>query len=763
MRHKITGYLIIILIFQLSFVHAQSVGLVLSGGGAKGAAHIGVIKALEENHIPVDYIAGTSMGAIIGGLYAAGYSPYEMDSLINTDNFMNWAKGQLEEKYVYYYMKEEPNASWITLNMDSDSLTRPSLPSSIVNPNQMDFAFMKFFTQPTTVSNQNFDSLFVPFRCTGSDIENNRSVVFSEGNLGKAIRVSMSYPFYFRPITIEGKVMLDGGLYNNFPSDVMLDTFYPDMIIGSKVAKNYSSAQPGDILSQIQTIMMKQTEYDVFCQSSVLIEPDVPQVGITDFSRNNEIIDSGYAATNRKIDDIRMFLTDSISPKEVNKKRKKFRDKMPDLVFNKIKVNRLDESESRYINKMLLHDNDTVGINSIKQDYFRIIADDRIGYIYPEAIYNPKSGYYTLKLDLKKDKNTELKFGGTVSSAPINEAFLQIKYKYLSRQAINLRLNTYIGRFYSSASIFGRMDFPGKTPFYVKTGITYNHWDYFKTSTTFFEDKTPSYLIKKDSYFDLSFGVSVSNNSKLKTGLSGGQLTNEYYQTNKFSRQDTADNTQFKHYNTHIEYKANTLNRKQFPSQGRFLRLELKHFRGEETTIPGSTNPESQKNKQFHQWFELNFTYENYFQVNSIFNWGIQGDIFFSNRQLFSNQTASLLMAKSYTPIPESKTIFLRNFRGFNYAGAGLKSIFKISDDINFRSELYFFQPLREIRSERNTQKAFMGPIFDKRYLMGNSRLIYHSPIGPVSIYMNYYQSHEDPWAFGLNVGYILFNDHTFD
>ncbi|MFW6224233.1 MAG: patatin-like phospholipase family protein, partial [Bacteroidota bacterium] len=494
--------LILVLLSVFLFLNdtaAQRVGLVLSGGGAKGVAHIGVIKALEENHVPIDFITGTSMGAIVGGLYAAGYSPAEMDSLILSEEFLKWAKGEIEEEHVYYYMQDEPNASWFTLRIKYDSLVRkPVLPSSIVQPFQMDFAFIQIFTKATTACKEDFDSLFVPFRCVASDIENNQAVVLEKGNLGKSIRASMSYPFYFKPITIDGKVMLDGGMYNNFPSDVMLESFYPDMIIGSKVAGNYAVPDPTNIVSQLQTIMMRQTVYDVYCESSVMIEPEVPPVNVVDFSRRKEFIDSGYVAAKRKIDEIRIFLTDSVSPEVVSTRRKEFRKKMPPLVFNKININGLNANESSYINRMLLHNNDTTDIKSIKQDYFRILADDRIDYIYPAARYDEESGYYHLDLDVTKDNTIEVQFGGTVSSAPVNEAFLQAKYKYLGRQAYSIRLNSYIGRFYSSVSALGRMDFPGKTPFYIKGGIYYNQWDYFKTSTMFFEDKTPSYLIKND-------------------------------------------------------------------------------------------------------------------------------------------------------------------------------------------------------------------------------------------------------------------------
>src|SRR5205085_6560295 len=111
----------LLILFNFHFSYGQKVGLVLSGGGARGLAHIGVIKALEENHIPIDYIAGTSAGAIVGCMYAQGYSPAVMDSIVNTDDFLSWATGVLDENYSYYFRKKDDNASWMSIKFSLDS------------------------------------------------------------------------------------------------------------------------------------------------------------------------------------------------------------------------------------------------------------------------------------------------------------------------------------------------------------------------------------------------------------------------------------------------------------------------------------------------------------------------------------------------------------------------------------------------------------------------------------------------------------------
>ncbi len=152
---------------------AQQVGLVLSGGGAKGAAHIGVIKALEENNVPVDYVTGTSIGAIIGSLYSIGYSPDEMLELILSDEFGYWQTGQVENEYMYYFKQPDPTPEIAHFAIDlSDSLQVRTniIPKSLINPIQMNQAFMSLYAPATAKAGWNFDNLFVPFRCVASDV-----------------------------------------------------------------------------------------------------------------------------------------------------------------------------------------------------------------------------------------------------------------------------------------------------------------------------------------------------------------------------------------------------------------------------------------------------------------------------------------------------------------------------------------------------------------------------------------------------------------
>ena len=201
--------IIIIMILMPSLLCAQQkVGLVMSGGGAKGLAHIGVIKALEEENIPIDYVTGTSMGAIVAALYSMGYTPDEMIERIKSDDFQRWYTGTMDRKYMFYFKRnsEVPDMRGIHFDIkDSLRIVKPSV--NIVNATPMNLGFMEIFAGANAACKSDFDNLMIPFRCVASDVHKKKQVIFSNGDLGDAVRSSMSYPFFFKPIRKDGVLL----------------------------------------------------------------------------------------------------------------------------------------------------------------------------------------------------------------------------------------------------------------------------------------------------------------------------------------------------------------------------------------------------------------------------------------------------------------------------------------------------------------------------------------------------------------------------
>ena len=269
--------MLLTLFLLTSVVNAQSVGLVLSGGGAKGITHIGIIQALEENDIPIDYVTGTSIGAIIGALYAMGYTPQEMLDLIGSKEFQQCYSGKIDDSNLYYIKRNEPTPVLYSIkaNLGDSATVVQALPLSLIDPIHMNFKIMELCMQATAACREDFDSLFVPFRCVASDVYNKREIIFSHGDLGNAVRASMTFPFVFRPIKIDGILAYDGGIYNNFPADVMKHDFDPDFIIGSVVSSNKNRADSDNLAVQIENMIMHVSNYELPDTNGILMNFDL--------------------------------------------------------------------------------------------------------------------------------------------------------------------------------------------------------------------------------------------------------------------------------------------------------------------------------------------------------------------------------------------------------------------------------------------------------------------------------------------------------
>jgi NTE family protein len=330
---RILGCITFLLLLTPAF--AQKVGVVLSGGGSSGIAHVGVLKALEANHIPIDYIAGTSMGALVGGMYAMGFTPDEIEKIILSEAFDKMVFGKTDDKYIYYFRERDPNSSWVGLKFRVDSTIHTSLPTSIISPITMDFAFLESTSAVSQAAGYNFDSLLVPYRAVAADIHNKAEVVFRNGEIGQAMRASSTYPFFYKPIVVDDKLLFDGGLYNNFPADVMYQDFLPDVIIGSTVAVEMSPPNEDDILGQIKNMLMERTSYTEVCetQSMLIVRPKIPKVSILDFSQSKAMVLGGFNSTMLRMDEIKAMVYRREDSLTLNNKRLKFKSKFKPLIF----------------------------------------------------------------------------------------------------------------------------------------------------------------------------------------------------------------------------------------------------------------------------------------------------------------------------------------------------------------------------------------------------------------------------------------------
>lgn len=744
--------------FQL---YSQKVGVVMSGGGAKGACHIGFLKALEEHNIPIDYVAGTSMGAIIAGLYAAGYTPDEMAYFVAAPEFQDWADGVINPNYIYFYKKEDDNASMVRLNFDYTDSFKARIPTNLVSPYEMDYQFMEVFASANAAAGGNFDSLFVPFRCIASDITQNKAAILRDGDLSMAIRASMTFPFYFKPIKIDGKVMFDGGMYNNFPADVMYEDFKPNVILGCKAAGNYSAPKVDDLISQLENMLMLKSSYEIPIDSGVLIAPHMPQVEVNDFSHSLEFVDSGYLATSKQIEKIESLIQRRVTSEERELRRAHFRDRKPLLFVDSIDVIGVNNAQKEYVRQMLLDDKKPKLLGEIKEDYFRLISDKEFGSIYPSLVYKPKTGGFTLKLDAVPTERFEAQIGGSIMSTGTNTVFLQLKYRDIRKIGRIALTNAYIGRFYSSFYMKGRVDYPGKKPYFLDLDFTFNRINYFKNSSYFIDDLTPSYLIRSETHGGFRYGIPITNKGQLTAGLDVGTVFDEYYQINVFSRDDESDQTRFNFIMPSLTLEINSENEKQYANAGSRFFAEFRFVNGVEKFKSGTYLGQDEKVTTNHSWIQLNLKYSNYFASFKKIKFGLQSEFQISSQPFFSNYTSTLLSLPQYAPMPYAATQFLPDYRTPSFIAAGSKNIYRMAKLVDFRFEGYIYQPLYSI-----TGKDYYTPKYGK-FLEGTSFMatggfVVNTIIGPISLMFNYFDKEADNFSVVLSIGYIMFNKRLF-
>jgi len=759
---------ITLVIFMLTscFLQAQKVGLVLSGGGAAGLAHIGVIKALEENNIPIDYIAGTSMGALVGGLYASGYSVEEIIQFVKSPDFSLAIEGDLDKKDVYYFTQDLYDASIIRIKVNPKNILGASLPTNLVTPNLMEFMFMDIFSGPAAVAGYDFDSLMVPFRCVAADITKKEEVIFSEGSLSKALRASTTYPFYFQPISIDSTLLFDGGLYNNFPADVMYDEFLPDYVIGSNVASAIDPPTEDDLFSQIRNMISNQTDFSLYCENGVLIQPP-SELGVFDFTSIDAQIESGYLSALMQVDEILENIESRRTEASLDSLRAQFNSKIFEKNISDVQIlGDLTPKQKSYISSTLGPEKYqyTYTFSDFKPQFLRLAQDGKIKNTQPYATYNSSKDAYEIGLRVRQEKDLKLYFGGNFSSRPVNFGYVGVKYNLFGRTSTSIMANSYFGKFYGSLLLRANIDLGGKKRFSFAPHVVLNRWDYFRSFATFFELSRPSFIVKTETYGGLDFIGSLGNNTIFTADFDYGETEDRYYQTEDFTVADTSDVTNFTLGTIGIGIDRNTLNRKIYPSRGTRLQVSLRGVTGEELTEYGNTNGEdSFEFRDNHSWFEAKLKYQNYFTHLGPLSFGVDAEALYSNKPFFENYNASLISAPAYTPIPESKTIFLNEFRTTEYLALGLKSVVEIRKNIELRLEGYAFQPGKEIIRNGSNDAEFSEP-FEDRYFIGASALVFHSPLGPVSLNLNYYDSRDEgPWSFFFNFGYTIFNKSVYE
>ncbi len=284
------------------------IGLVLSGGGARGFAHIGVLKVLEENSIPVDYVVGTSMGSIIGGLYAIGLTPEGIETGVRG---ITWEKvfNDFAIRGYKSFRRKQDDFDFFSLyriGINNDGL---QISPGLIEGQQIELALDRLAYPGFLVDD--FDQLRIPYRAIATNIENGEAFIIKSGNLARAMRASMSIPGALPPITIDNTLLIDGGIANNIPIDVVRQ-MGADIVIVVDVSTPLipqEEIKSGlDVTGQLTTILTRRvadTQLKTLKNNDVLIIPGEKEISSSDFSEYKKLITAGYTAANEQLDHLK--------------------------------------------------------------------------------------------------------------------------------------------------------------------------------------------------------------------------------------------------------------------------------------------------------------------------------------------------------------------------------------------------------------------------------------------------------------------------
>ncbi|NBL65466.1 patatin [Flavobacterium sp. NST-5] len=400
--------IILITIFSIQVFHAQEakkpkIGLVLSGGGAKGLAHIGVLKVLEENNVEISYIGGTSMGAIIGGLYASGYKAAEIDSIFRTTDYDALIQDYIPRSTKNFYEKRNDELYALSLPFNKMRLSFPrALSKGLYN-----FNLISKLTHHVR-HERDFSQLPIPFLCIGTDIETGKQVLLNKGSLPQAMLASAAFPSLYMPVEIDGKILIDGGVVNNYPIDEV-KKMGADIIIGVDVQDGFRDRKQltdaTKILVQITNMQMIQKMPENVKKTDIYIKPDIEGFNVVSFDEGNEIISRGEKAALAVVDQLKKV--SSLKPlKEIPKLQ------VDSLCIDDISISKLENYTRSYvIGQLGFKPGTSISYEDLNRGIATLNATQNfsaIGYNFAINEY----GAETMNLSLVENPNrTYLKFG----------------------------------------------------------------------------------------------------------------------------------------------------------------------------------------------------------------------------------------------------------------------------------------------------------------------------------------------------------------
>lgn len=736
----------------------QSVGLVLSGGGAKGIAHVGVIKALEDNDIPIDYVTGTSMGAIVGSLYSCGWSPAQMMELFTSSDFGDWSTGTINRKYIYYYDQPTPTPQWASVNLSfrqDKSISSQIIPTSLISPLPMNMEFLKLYGPYTEQCDGNFNQLFVPFRCVASDVYHKHKVVFSEGSLGDAVRASMSFPLVFRPIEVDSILLYDGGIYDNFPTNVMQKDFDPDFIIGVSVSGADSKPIQGDMYSQLEDMIIQNNDYSVPRDKGIKIQVPVLNFGVLDFNKAQTIYEIGYKTGLEMVDSIKRRVTSRVPVDDVNRRRTEFALQTPELVFDNVEVHGLDKSEASYLKYLFMGNYDhKFGINHTVNSYYRAVTDGSLSNLIPQAEFG-KDGHNTLMLYATPRRPWTLGAGGFVTTSTNSMLYFSAGYHTMGYNSLDVSLSAWLGQAYFAGMLNTKFSLRTHVPSYVELTGVLSKQKFYEKEELFFKSSNPMFTTEIDNFLRIGYVWMIGKRSKGYISFAEGYMSDSYYETHEGDGNEGRNLMQYWASVLKAGVEKNTFSNQMYPSKGKQLlaELELSYQYSRFEAAEGFINGKGWNKRPVAS---LELLWKQFFSLSNRFSIGGMANLFGTLRSLDQNYTNTLVHARAFAPTPSTQNYFNLAFRSDNYAAIGLIPVWMPVSRLQVRGDFYGYVPVRHLQNTGYADVARYDGWFRNPQFIGELSVIYNLPFASISVYGNYLSSPRYNWNFGISFGWLF-------
>lgn len=741
---------------------AQSVGVVMSGGGAKGLYHIGVLRALEENEIPIDYISGTSMGSIIGAMYASGYSIEELEAVALSGDMGRWVSGGIDDQYYYYFTQQDVLSSMITIpiitEVDENDVakSRVLLPRSVLNTAAIDAALISYFSPAMAVCGGDFDKLMIPYSCVATDMAAHKPVELRRGDLARAVRASMSLPVVFPPVEIDSVLMCDGGCYDNFPWRLLDEAYNPDVIIGSCCVEVEPKVETSaSVVDQLMSLITKPTDYDLPEGRSALIQRDV-DASILDFGRAADIMWQGYHDAIEAMPQIKELVERRMTKVEHSERRRAFRSKFPSVGVGEIMPLGLNDKQTKMVERMMQVQHrdyrsgeraDTLlSFEEARRNYLSLLANTAVRSKFPTVIYNDSTQLYDVTMPLRMQPNFDISIGGNISSTAFNQAYIGLKYGWCGKTIQLFNLDLLLGPVYTMARIKGRTTFIRRIPFYVDYSYNFSLTNTLKGNfgnLTKVDNSEPVRVF--ENYLSLSVGSAFSRRSTTNLKLNAGRNQYIYNMAEYKDRQSTL----FSYLAGAVSFSYDTLDKPLYPTTG--IKFDTSaiyvYGRDERDSRDGLIYPgEEDTYNKIRQWWGVKASVEQYFDItnNGALSLGYALEGVYTNHATFDSTEATTMSSPQYAPLLHSRMIYMPEFRAKRYLGVGIMPTVRLYKHLYAR--LGIFTMLRD-----RYQDELM-------HYMADFSLVYHTPIGPVSLSLTKYDfSSPNNIYLTFNFGYAIF------